>query len=141
MKPGPSVLVTVMFKEYAPTGEGIPVQGPPSSAKLRETPAERAGAPNGPAGPRVSTIRHGVTPTNVRGRVTSPSVRIPPAFPGEVEPAEGTGQLDTVAPSCPSARAVRSGVKSIARKTAFDRGKKSPEVLIATSFVERSRNP
>ena len=49
-----------------------PAQGPSARSKLRETPGESEGAPKGPTGPRVSTIRHGVTPMKGLGLVTSP---------------------------------------------------------------------
>src|SRR5438552_12801400 len=100
MKPGPRVLVTVTLSEYAETLAGMPAHGPVGSGKLRGALAGREGPPKVPAGPRVSTMRQGVTPMNGSGLVTSASARIPrPDEPG----LEGTGQLDTVVPSCASA--------------------------------------
>src|SRR5713226_8127756 len=98
MKPGPRVLVTVMLSEYAETLAGIPAHGPVGSGKLRGALAGREGPPKVPAGPRVSTMRQGVTPMNGSGLVTSASARIP--RPDEPELDEGTGQVGTVAPSC-----------------------------------------
>src|SRR6266481_1565137 len=87
-----------MLSEYAETLAGIPAHGPVGSGKLRGALAGREGPPKVPAGPRVSTMRQGVTPMNGSGLVTSPSVRIP--RPGAAEPDEGTGQFATVEPSC-----------------------------------------
>src|SRR6266568_4120174 len=98
MKPGPRVLVTVMLSEYAETLAGMPAHGPVGSGKLRGALAGREGPPKVPAGPRVSTMRQGVTPINGSGLVTSASVRIP--RPGVAGPNEGTGQFATVEPSC-----------------------------------------
>src|SRR6266566_8239627 len=98
MKPGPSVLVTVMLSEYAETVRGIPAHGPVGSGKLRGVPAGREGPPKVPTGPRVSTMRQGVTPMNGSGLVTSARARIPRL--DEPESDEGTGQFATVAPSC-----------------------------------------
>src|SRR6266568_4962429 len=98
MKPGPSVLVTVMLREYAETLAGMPAHGPAGSGKLRGVLAGREGPPKVPAGPRVSTMRQGVTPMNGSGLVTSASARIPRL--DEPEPDEATGQFGTVAPSC-----------------------------------------
>src|SRR6266581_7847530 len=98
MKPGPRVLVTVMLSEYAETLAGMPAQGPVGSGKLRGALAGREGPPKVPAGPRVSTMRQGVTPMNGSGLVTSPIVRIPPECVDEA--GLGTDQLATVAPIC-----------------------------------------
>src|SRR5262252_3697468 len=98
MNPGPNVLVTVMLSETAATPiEGKPVQGPARRLKFLGDPAGSDGAPYGPAGPRVSTIRHGVTPTKGFAWVTSPWVFIPPE---DVADAAGTVQLGTVEPIC-----------------------------------------
>src|SRR5436190_18053237 len=76
----------------------MPAQGPVGSGKLRGALAGREGPPKVPAGPRVSTMRQGVTPMNGSGLVTSASARIPRL--DEPEPDAGTGQLGTVTPSC-----------------------------------------
>ena len=75
MKPGPSVLVTVMLSEYAETLAGMPAHGPAGSGKFREMLAGREGPLKVPTGPRVSTMRQGVTPMNGSGLVTSASAR------------------------------------------------------------------
>src|SRR5579863_10149733 len=51
---------TVMFSEYAAALDGSP-HAPCDSGKDLSVPPVRTGPPNGPAGFRVSTTRHGIT--------------------------------------------------------------------------------
>ena len=57
---------------------GIPVQGPLSMSNARVAPAARAGPPNAPGVPLVSTTRHGVTAMNTEPSLMSAIVEIPP---------------------------------------------------------------
>src|SRR5437868_13244459 len=139
MKPGPRVLVTVMLSEYAEALAGMPAHGPVGSGKLRGVLAGREGAPKVPAGPRVSTIRQGVTPMKGRGLVTSPMVVSLPVFLLE-DPWEGTVQFATVAPICPSARAAASEATTTARKIIVDRNRRVQGVLI-TILLRSSFRP
>jgi hypothetical protein len=76
MKPGPCVLVTVMLSEYAEALAGMPAHGPVGSGKLRGMLAGSDGPPKAPTGPRVSTMRQGVTGMNGTGLEMSPRARI-----------------------------------------------------------------
>src|SRR5262252_493440 len=67
MKPGPWVLVTVMFRETAWAVAAMPHR--PMRVKLRGEPAAREGGPYWPVNPlpRVSTTRQGGTAISGRG--------------------------------------------------------------------------
>src|SRR5215831_13431298 len=112
---------------------GIPAHGPVGSGKLRETPGESDGAPNVPVGPRVSTIRQGVTGSNPISCPMSANA-LTPDDPPECVTLEPTDQFGTVAPSWPRARAEKRKPARTASKTVLDRHRSSRENLIAASL-------
>src|SRR5215471_8341452 len=114
---------------------GIPAHGPVGSGKLRGEPGESEGAPKVPVGPRVSTIRQGVTGWNPISLPMSPIVVIavlePPSDGPRSVKLEGGCQSGTLPPSWPCAYGAASRAASVARKTVPDRHRRFHEILIA----------